>query len=48
MSHSKMLTTRRRKKKAQKESDRLAKEAKKSAKAGSTPANANARSTTAP
>ncbi|MES2562036.1 MAG: hypothetical protein V4637_04840 [Pseudomonadota bacterium] len=31
MTHSKMLTTRRRKKKAQKESDRLAKEAKKMA-----------------
>ena len=33
MSHSKMLTTRRRKKKAQKESDRLAKAAKKTGKA---------------
>ena len=34
MSHSKMLTTRRRKKKAQTESDRLAKAAKKMGKAG--------------
>jgi len=41
MSHSKMLTTRRRKKKAQKETDRIAKEAKRT-QAGATSARGNA------
>lgn len=41
MNHSKMLTTRRRKKKAQKETDRLAKQAKKVGKGGEASASAS-------